>query len=114
MQEMKSNSLMSSRWRWLVLTVICIAYLLVFTQRTGPGVISDQLQTEFHVSAAVLGTITSIQYLLYMIVQIPVGLYGDKAGPSECLSPASCSMVLEPSCFQLRTLSACCSSAEPL
>ncbi|WP_067924378.1 MFS transporter [Alicyclobacillus shizuokensis] len=75
----------ASRWRWLVLTSIAVSYLLVFTQRTGPGVISDQLQSEFHVSAAVLGTITSIQYLLYMLLQIPVGLYGDKSGPERML-----------------------------
>ncbi|KPV44661.1 hypothetical protein AN477_05890 [Alicyclobacillus ferrooxydans] len=74
-----------ARWRWLVLASIGLSYLLVFTQRTGPGVISDQLQAEFHVSAAVLGSITSIQYLLYMLLQIPVGVYGDRSGPERLL-----------------------------
>lgn len=71
--------------RWIVLLAISVSYLLVFTQRTGPGVIGDQLQTEFHVSAGVLGSITSVQYLLYMLLQIPIGIYGDKSGPERML-----------------------------
>lgn len=85
MRELSVTATLALRWRWLVLTSIGVSYLLVFTQRTGPGVISDQLQAEFHVSAAVLGTITSIQYLLYMLVQIPIGVYGDKSGPERLL-----------------------------
>jgi sugar phosphate permease len=85
MQESRVTAALAVRWRWFVLLSIGISYLLVFTQRTGPGVIADQLQAEFHVSAAVLGTITSIQYLLYMVMQIPVGLYADKSGPERML-----------------------------
>jgi sugar phosphate permease len=85
MRDAKIGTGLVTEWRWLVLASIGVSYLLVFTQRTGPGVISDQLQAEFHVSAAMLGTITSIQYLLYMLIQIPVGLYGDKSGPERLL-----------------------------
>jgi MFS family permease len=85
MRDSTVGSTLAARWRWLVLASIGVSYFLVFTQRTGPGVISDQLQAEFHVSAAVLGTITSIQYLLYMLLQIPVGLFGDKSGPERML-----------------------------
>lgn len=85
MQQSKLMATLVAQWRWLVLASIGLSYLLVFTQRTGPGVISDQLQAEFHVSAAVLGSITSIQYLLYMLVQIPVGVYGDRSGPERML-----------------------------
>ncbi|EPZ52932.1 MULTISPECIES: MFS transporter [Alicyclobacillus] len=85
MRESRVGAALAERWRWLVLASIGVSYLLVFTQRTGPGLISDQLQTEFHVSAAVLGSITSIQYLVYMVLQIPIGLYGDKSGPERML-----------------------------
>ncbi|WAH37843.1 MFS transporter [Alicyclobacillus dauci] len=86
MEESKVETSFTTPWRWLVLASIGVSYLLVFTQRTGPGVITDQLQAEFHVSAAILGTITSIQYLLYMLLQIPIGLYGDKSGPERMLT----------------------------
>ncbi|MCL6632205.1 MAG: MFS transporter [Alicyclobacillus herbarius] len=85
MKDSAVGAALAAQWRWLVLASIGVSYLLVFTQRTGPGVISDQLQADFHVSAALLGTITSIQYLLYMLLQIPVGLYGDKSGPERML-----------------------------
>jgi MFS family permease len=70
---------------WLIATLVSLSYLLAFMQRTGPGVIANRLQTEFHVSSAVLGTMTSIQYLLYMLLQIPVGLFGDRFGPEKLL-----------------------------
>ncbi|MCL6548590.1 MAG: MFS transporter, partial [Alicyclobacillus sp.] len=72
--------------RVLVIALLAASYLLVYTQRTGPGVISDQLQAQFHVSAAVLGTIASVQYLLYMLLQIPVGMSADRWGPERLLA----------------------------
>lgn len=71
----------SRRKQLLLAILLCLSYLTVFMQRTGPGVISDQLQHQFHLTAAVLGTMSSIQYFLYMFLQIPVGLSGDKFGP---------------------------------
>lgn len=71
--------------RWLAFALVSISYLLVFSQRTGPGVIANKLQSEFHVSAAQLGLISSIQYLLYMILQIPVGVLADGMGPARLL-----------------------------
>ncbi len=77
------KSFMSSGW--FIASIVSLSYLLAFMQRTGPGVIANHLQTEFHVSSAVLGTMTSIQYLLYMILQVPVGLFGDRFGPEKLL-----------------------------
>lgn len=73
----------SLRRPWLVVGLLALSYLLVFTQRIGPGLVSNELQSEFHVTAAVLGTLSSVQYLLYMLLQIPVGLSGDKFGPER-------------------------------
>lgn len=65
--------------------LICLAYLLAYMQRTGPGVVSDKLQRQFHVTSAVLGTVSSVQYFLYMMMQVPVGLSGDSLGPERLL-----------------------------
>lgn len=70
---------------WFIAVLVSLSYLLAFMQRTGPGVIANRLQSEFHVSSTVLGTMTGIQYLLYMILQIPVGLFGDRFGPEKLL-----------------------------
>ncbi len=80
-----SQSLPLRRGRWLAFALVSISYLLVYSQRTGPGVIANKLQSEFHVSAAELGLISSIQYLLYMILQIPVGVMADGMGPARLL-----------------------------
>jgi sugar phosphate permease len=72
-----------SRRRWVVFAFIASGYLLAFMQRTGPGVIADHLQHQFAVSAMVLGTMASVQYFLYMVLQIPVGLSGDNVGPER-------------------------------
>ncbi len=69
----------------MIAALVSLSYLLAFMQRTGPGVIANHLQTEFHVSSAVLGTMTSIQYFLYMLLQVPVGLFGDRFGPEKLL-----------------------------
>ncbi len=70
---------------WVIAALVSLSYLLAFMQRTGPGVIANHLQQEFRVSSTMLGTMTSIQYLLYMILQIPVGLFGDRFGPEKLL-----------------------------
>ncbi|GMA49626.1 MFS transporter [Alicyclobacillus contaminans] len=72
-----------SRYRWVVFAALALTYLLVFTQRTGPGVISNQLQARFGVSSAVLGTMASVQYFLYMILQVPIGAFADRLGPER-------------------------------
>ena len=72
------------RWhKTAVFVLVAVAYLLVFSQRTGPGVISNELQRQFRVSATMLGTMASVQYFLYMLLQIPAGLTGDKFGPER-------------------------------
>lgn len=83
--EYTLRSSQQSSQRWLIFVLITLSYLLIFTQRTGPGVISNHLQVVFHVTSAQLGMISSIQYLLYMILQIPVGVLADRLGPARLL-----------------------------
>lgn len=76
----KNKFLNPSLW---IMALVSLSYLLTFMQRTAPGVVGNQLQAQFHITTAVLGTITSIQFLLYMGLQIPVGLFGDRLGPEK-------------------------------
>ncbi|RIV26140.1 MFS transporter [Alicyclobacillaceae bacterium I2511] len=77
LQRMLANP---SLW---VIALVSFSYLLAFMQRTAPGVVGNQLQAQFHITAAVLGTVASIQFFLYMVLQIPVGLFGDRLGPEK-------------------------------
>ncbi|MFC7395026.1 MFS transporter [Scopulibacillus cellulosilyticus] len=72
----------NSKYRWVVFTSVLVTYLLIVSQRTAPGLISDQLMKDFHVSAATIGLLTSIQFLAYAGLQIPIGILSDRFGPN--------------------------------
>lgn len=74
-----------SSFRWVVISVVLLAYFLIVSQRTAPGLITDQLMEDFHVSAAMIGLTSSIQFFAYAGLQIPSGLLSDRFGPDRFL-----------------------------
>ncbi|MBV7271773.1 MFS transporter [Clostridium sp. PL3] len=58
------------------------AYFLIVSQRTAPGLISDQLMKDFNVTASKIGLLASIQFLAYSGLQIPIGILSDRYGPN--------------------------------
>lgn len=73
------------RYRWTIFYTVLIVYFLVVSQRTAPGLITDQLMKQFDVSAAMIGLMTSVQFLAYASLQIPIGLLSDRYGPNRFL-----------------------------
>jgi MFS family permease len=74
-----------SNYRWVVFGTVLLAYFLIISQRTAPGLITDQLMEDFHVSAAVIGFMSSFQFFAYAALQIPIGLLSDRYGPNRFL-----------------------------
>jgi MFS family permease len=74
-----------SGYRWVVFGTVLFAYFLIVSQRTAPGLITDQLMKDFHVSASTIGLMIGIQFLAYAGLQIPVGLLSDRYGPNRFL-----------------------------
>ncbi|WP_042355892.1 MFS transporter [Bacillus rubiinfantis] len=72
----------NSKYRWGVFFCVLLAYFLIVSQRTAPGLISDQLMKDFQMTAATIGLLTSIQFLAYSGLQIPIGLLSDRYGPN--------------------------------
>lgn len=72
----------TSNFRWVVLVSVLMGYFLIVTQRTAPGLISDQLMKDFDISAATIGLLTSMQFLAYSGLQIPIGILSDRFGPN--------------------------------
>jgi len=72
----------TSKYRWVVFTSILFTYFLIVSQRTAPGLISDQLMKDFNLTAATIGLLTSIQFLAYAGFQIPIGILSDRYGPN--------------------------------
>lgn len=75
----------NSRYRWVVFAAVMVTYLLIVTQRTAPGLISDQIMKDFNVTASTIGLLTSIQFLAYVSLQIPIGILADRFGPNMFL-----------------------------
>lgn len=72
----------NSTYRWVVFATVLTAYLLIASLRTAPGLITVQLMHEFSVTASTIGLLTSIQFLAYAGLQIPVGILTDRFGPN--------------------------------
>jgi len=75
----------NSTYRWVVFATVLTAYLLIASLRTAPGLITVQLMQEFSVTASTIGLLTSIQFLAYAGLQIPVGSLTDRFGPNRFL-----------------------------
>lgn len=52
------------------------------SQRTAPGLITDQIMVEFNVTATTIGLLASIQFFVYTGLQIPMGILADRYGPN--------------------------------
>ncbi|WP_102273500.1 MFS transporter [Cytobacillus massiliigabonensis] len=72
----------NSKYRWAVFGTVLFTYFLIVSQRTAPGLITDQLMKDFNLTASTIGLLTSIQFLAYASLQIPIGLLSDRYGPN--------------------------------
>ncbi|MED4204942.1 MFS transporter [Neobacillus mesonae] len=72
----------NSSFRWVVFASVLFTYLFMSSQRTAPGLITEQLMSDFHVTATTIGLLTSIQYFVYTGLQIPMGMLADRYGPN--------------------------------
>jgi sugar phosphate permease len=72
----------NSKLRWVIFASVLFTYLIMASQRTAPGLITDQLMEDFSVTAATIGLVASIQFFVYTSLQIPMGMLADRYGPN--------------------------------
>lgn len=72
----------NSKLRWGIFASVLFTYLMMSSQRTAPGLITDQLMVDFSVTASTIGFVTSIQFFVYTSLQIPMGFLADRYGPN--------------------------------
>ena len=72
----------NNRYKWIVFSSVMFTYLLMSSQRTAPGLITDQIMSDFNVTASTIGLLTSIQFFVYTGLQIPMGIWADRYGPN--------------------------------
>ncbi|WHY01712.1 MFS transporter [Neobacillus sp. DY30] len=72
----------NSKFRWIVFVSVLFTYFLMASQRTAPGLITDQIMRDFQVTASTIGLLTSIQFFVYTGLQVPMGILADRYGPN--------------------------------
>ncbi|SDE07131.1 MFS transporter [Sporomusa acidovorans] len=75
-----------TRYRWVVLAVIFLFYLINFADRTNLGVVLPMIKAEFNLSNFEAGSLMSFFFLGYAITQIPGGLFMGKHGTRGMVS----------------------------
>jgi MFS transporter, ACS family, glucarate transporter len=69
-----------TRYRWIVLTLIFIAYMIAGADRANIGVVVPFIRKEFALSNTDVGAMASLFYLGYAAFQVPAGLIYEKFG----------------------------------
>ncbi|RKD95222.1 MFS transporter [Halopiger aswanensis] len=67
--------------RWVAWGALATVFLLVNLHRLSTAVLSERLTAAFGTSASQLGTLHAAFFLIYAVVQIPVGVLVDRIGP---------------------------------
>ena len=68
-----------------VVATLCGLYTMSQFLRNSVGVIAPNLASEIQLSAAELGLLSSVYFLMFGLAQIPLGIALDRFGPKPCL-----------------------------
>lgn len=69
-----------SKYRWVVLSVIVVVYMLAAADRANIGIALPYIQKEFGATNAQVGLLVSAFFLFYSLGQIPAGFLLSKVG----------------------------------
>ncbi len=75
-------------YRWVVWGILIVAFMVSFFHRFSPAVVQNLLTEEFALSAATFGTMASMYFYAYTMMQIPVGILADTLGPRVTVAVA--------------------------
>ncbi len=72
-----------SRFAIVIFTVICLAYLFVTFHRVTPNIIAVDLAKDLGMNAVAIGSMSSVFFLVFGLMQLPSGLLADTLGPRK-------------------------------
>ncbi len=75
-----------TRKRWVVLTILCLLYLISYLDRTAISVAAPEISKEFGFSKTQMGIIFAAFFYTYGTLQIVGGMLGDYYGPRRVLT----------------------------
>jgi len=71
--------------RNIALGLAIAAYFLSFFHRVAPATIAGDLGAAFQIGGASLGTLAATYFFIYMLMQVPTGIFSDTIGPRRIL-----------------------------
>lgn len=71
---------------WIIVILFSVGWMMVFLNRTALYPLLPILQEEFSLSATEVGVLPSAYYFFYVLLQVPIGLAGDKIGLKRMLT----------------------------
>jgi len=71
---------------WVILSCAWAFYLYEYVLRVTPSVITNQLMSQFNITAFSVGSLASVYYWSYVPLQVPCGVIVDKLGPRKVVS----------------------------
>lgn len=74
---------------WLIWGIAAIFYFYEYVLRVSPTIITSQLMQNFHITAALLGALSSYYFYAYGFMQIPAGILLDRYPVKYVLSAAA-------------------------
>jgi MFS family permease len=72
--------------RGSAIALSCCAFFIAFFHRVSTGSIAGELQHEFAIGAAALGTLGATYFYVYALMQVPSGVLADTLGPRVTLA----------------------------
>ena len=64
-------------YRFIVFSILIIAYMVVFFHRLAVGAVRDDLMRDFSMSNITFANLSSTYFYAYMLMQIPSGILAD-------------------------------------
>lgn len=80
--------------RWLVFGVAAAAYFISYFHRVAPAVVATNLMADLGMTGVGLGTLNSMYFWVYAVVQIPVGVLVDTLGARKTMVLGSATMAV--------------------
>ena len=77
---MKEKCSKPTRFRWVVLVLIFLAYMIAGADRANIGMVVPFVKDEFKLSNTDIGAMSSLFYIGYAAIQVPIGLVYSKYG----------------------------------
>ena len=70
-------------YRWVIFSILALAYFWVYFHRTTGGAVSDEIKTLFGVDSAAVSLLAAAYLYSYTLMQLPSGLLTDTLGPRK-------------------------------